>query len=174
MLSAMQPVSEEIEMHIETSEYQSYPGNDIEKIVPDLTVNPSRYPMSACLFLCQSVCLSVVVSFFVYSLYTVFVFVDSWKIFFIAILFLCYLSNLACVCLNAERPMRLVFLTVGLLCFLQALLNITLRLGWKEARDPTETTCPNLTRKSDWCVSQSVLLAIIIVIEVEEPKRITN
>ncbi|KAG7276731.1 hypothetical protein CRUP_002748 [Coryphaenoides rupestris] len=93
MLSAMQPVSEEIEMHIETSEYQSYPGNDTEKIVPDLTVNP-------------------------------------------------------------KRPMRLVFLTVSLLCFLQALLNITLRIGWRETGDPTETTCPNLTRKSFWALGQ--------------------
>ncbi|CAL8333038.1 unnamed protein product [Merluccius merluccius] len=76
--------SDEIEMHIETSEYQPYLASDTEKIVPDCTT-------------------------------------------------------------NSKRHLHLVFLSIGLLCFLQASLNISLRLGWKESRDPTSS--PNLTKR---------------------------
>ncbi|CAL8329214.1 unnamed protein product [Lota lota] len=46
---------------------------------------------------------------------------------------------------NSKRHLYLAYLSIGLLCVLQALLNITLRVSWNESRAPTETSFPNQT-----------------------------
>ncbi|KAJ3614546.1 hypothetical protein NHX12_018118 [Muraenolepis orangiensis] len=68
---------------------------------------------------------------------------------FRAFLLISILPRLFLVLLLVERHLHLVFLSVGLLCFLQAGLNIALRLGWKESRDLPETTFQNVTRLCD-------------------------
>ncbi|XP_056442111.1 CD209 antigen-like protein E [Gadus chalcogrammus] len=79
--------SGDIEMHVETSAYQSYSGNQTQVFGPDYTA-------------------------------------------------------------NSKRHLHLAFLNLGLLCILQALLNITLRVHLNGPRDSPETAFPNLTCES--------------------------